>query len=215
MIYHKMTSKTPTLSMWEPTLGFINPERMSHGNSKLKDMLVWDLPAIETCLNCADCQHDCYAWKAEQRWVNVWRFRQQNLYLAKERPDFLRQKINKKIRNSRERVVRIHGSGDFYSQEYLNWWNGIIAENPDKDFYAYTKTKRIHDWRVSDRLHNFNVIDSETPEFGINFGPVEVAEQAETLGYFVCPATKPESKVKCNRGCKHCVTEDKVFFIQH
>lgn len=36
-------------------------------------------------------------------------------------------------------AVRIHDSGDFYSDEYLEAWLGIAREVPDVLFYAYTK----------------------------------------------------------------------------
>jgi len=36
-------------------------------------------------------------------------------------------------------VVRLHDSGDFYSQEYLDKWAAIAHNHPDLIFYAYTK----------------------------------------------------------------------------
>jgi hypothetical protein len=36
-------------------------------------------------------------------------------------------------------AVRIHDSGDFYSEQYLYLWFAIAADNPQVLFYAYTK----------------------------------------------------------------------------
>jgi hypothetical protein len=36
-------------------------------------------------------------------------------------------------------AIRIHATGDFYSQSYLNKWIEIAAALPSVDFYAYTK----------------------------------------------------------------------------
>jgi hypothetical protein len=35
--------------------------------------------------------------------------------------------------------VRIHDTGDFYSQQYLDDWRWIMGQTPDKQFFAYTK----------------------------------------------------------------------------
>jgi len=36
--------------------------------------------------------------------------------------------------------VRIHSSGDFFSQKYFDMWLEICRENPDVEFWAYTKS---------------------------------------------------------------------------
>ena len=37
-------------------------------------------------------------------------------------------------------IVRIHVAGDFFNQHYFNAWSTVAAQNPDKLFYAYTKS---------------------------------------------------------------------------
>jgi hypothetical protein len=37
------------------------------------------------------------------------------------------------------RAVRIHDSGDFYNEKYMNAWKQIIELTPHVFFYAYTK----------------------------------------------------------------------------
>ena len=36
--------------------------------------------------------------------------------------------------------VRIHSSGDFYSQKYFDKWIDYCSENKDVEFWAYTKS---------------------------------------------------------------------------
>ena len=37
-------------------------------------------------------------------------------------------------------AVRIHMSGDFYSQEYFDMWLQVCRDNPKVEFWAYTKS---------------------------------------------------------------------------
>ena len=37
-------------------------------------------------------------------------------------------------------IVRIHVAGDFFNQKYFDAWIALAAENPDRLFYAYTKS---------------------------------------------------------------------------
>ena len=38
------------------------------------------------------------------------------------------------------KAVRIHMSGDFYSQKYFDMWLQICEDNPEIEFWAYTKS---------------------------------------------------------------------------
>ena len=50
-------------------------------------------------------------------------------------------------------VVRLHDSGDFYSQEYLDAWATIAATFPRVIFYAYTKSLHLSFDNVPANLH--------------------------------------------------------------
>tara|TARA_R100000951_G_scaffold109257_1_gene106141 strand:+ start:1154 stop:1747 length:594 start_codon:yes stop_codon:yes gene_type:complete len=41
---------------------------------------------------------------------------------------------------SKAEAVRIHMSGDFYSQEYFDMWLDVCRGNPSVEFWAYTKS---------------------------------------------------------------------------
>ena len=36
--------------------------------------------------------------------------------------------------------VRIHASGDFFNQKYFDMWLKLCSDNPDVEFWAYTKS---------------------------------------------------------------------------
>ena len=40
-------------------------------------------------------------------------------------------------------IVRIHVAGDLFSQQYMEAWYSVAVANPDKLFYAYTKSLRF------------------------------------------------------------------------
>ena len=40
-------------------------------------------------------------------------------------------------------IVRIHDSGDFFSQTYLDCWIAAAVAYPEKTFYAYTKSLHL------------------------------------------------------------------------
>ena len=48
------------------------------------------------------------------------------------------------------KAIRIHSSGDFFNQSYFDMWLKLAGENPDVEFWAYTKSlkywiNRLHD----------------------------------------------------------------------
>lgn len=55
------------------------------------------------------------------------------------------------------KVVRIHASGDFYSDSYFKAFVDLASMNPDVVFYAYTK---IIKYVKSDRPENFRMVYS-------------------------------------------------------
>lgn len=46
--------------------------------------------------------------------------------------------------------VRIHSSGDFFSQKYFDMWLDICRSNPEVEFWAYTKSLRYWVNRIND-----------------------------------------------------------------
>ena len=57
-------------------------------------------------------------------------------------------------------IMRIHDSGDFFSQEYFDAWLEVIRARPDIVFYAYTKSLPFWKQRKDEIPINFKLIAS-------------------------------------------------------
>lgn len=109
----------------------------------------WNLPTGSTCPFAKECkvtvnrttgkfdivrgEYKCYAASAE-RFPGVREHRWKNFELVR---DGIKPKIPKGCEN-----VRIHMSGDFFNQDYFDLWIEIAKENPNINFWAYTKSLR-------------------------------------------------------------------------
>lgn len=205
--------------------GNYKPFRLQEdGNSKLVgDILTFGLPAVKTCLNCSDCKDTCYARRAE-RYDSVVNYRDVNYQLAKEEPEVFKLLLDAQIdeykdkvhnhRNNDQVYLRIHTSGDFFSQDYLEIWKDLAEKHDDVKFWTYTKVSHLLDF--SDLPENLNVIDS-LPEGKLNYGsPEYVHDLADELDSecTICPAVGSD-EVKCVKDCTACVDQEQVLFYQH
>jgi hypothetical protein len=119
---YSIASKTRTYNF----NGFlISPNRMVVGNTKLYDILIFDLPAVETCLNCEDCKSKCYALKAQRMYTETRIYRSTNLAIFNNNPIELKYLLVNQLNSSNKGTVRIHSSGDFFSQSYIDFWYSI------------------------------------------------------------------------------------------
>lgn len=142
-------------------------------NNKMKkaSLKTWnfDLPAIKTCPFADKCKTYCYATKGFYKMPVVKRKQEANLKASKS--DLFIHLMNHEIGELKAKnkidAVRIHSSGDFYNQEYLDKWIKIVEINPDIMFYAYTKSLPYFDKYHGTRLlpDNFSVIFSEGGKF--------------------------------------------------
>lgn len=133
---------------------------LMRGNKKLpKSTLIWNLPSGLTCIGMTkECQKYCYAKKAERMYPQVLPFRLRNYNISKLK-NFTDIIINY-LCNLKDNwdTIRIHESGDFYSQEYLDKWFKIINKFNNKIFYAYTKSFQLN---FKDKPNNFIIIASD------------------------------------------------------
>lgn len=100
-----------------------------------------------TCPGALACRAVCYAKQGSYAWTNVKAARKHNLdaYLA-DRDAFIAGAVADLTRfSSRYNVVRVHDSGDFFSQAYLDAWFTIARAFPGIRFYCYTKSLHL-DW---------------------------------------------------------------------
>ncbi len=135
---------------------------LSEGNSKLektgkamgKKIVAWNLPPDHvfytadgtkqnTCPGALACRAVCYAKQGRLAMPNAVARRMENLQ-ATQSPDFVPSFLSAVIDSGAD-IVRIHDSGDFYSQQYLNAFFLIAKCLPAVTFYAYTKSLHL-DW---------------------------------------------------------------------
>ena len=175
---------------------------VSFGNKKLpKGTMIFNIPAVSTCpLRTTFCEISCYALKAEVQYKNVVpQARARNLKISKT-DDFINRMSETIQKNTRKiKQIRIHESGDFYSQEYLDKWFTIARAFPDIQFYAYTKSFHLD---FTGKALNFVLIasfDKTTDDLRKNF----YESKAE---YFDNTFTIIDAKAKasCIADCTKC-----------
>lgn len=138
--------------------------KFADGNTKLKNnphrVWVFDLPAGHSCPGAAACQafadretgrildgakqqFRCYAASQEAAFSNVRQKRWEHFSALR--------KLNRAgmaeliLRDMPEKAlhVRVHSSGDFFSQAYFDAWMDVARARPAVLFYAYTKSLKF------------------------------------------------------------------------
>ena len=134
---------------------------ISKKNKKM-DIPTWSLPSGKTCPGSTSfCRKKCYARKTEYIWPCVLPCRKRNL-VASKRETFeiemlpLIAKCTKKVP-----YFRIHESGDFYDQEYLEKWFQIVRAFPRVRFLAFTKSFHLN---FEDKPENLQIVWSIMPD---------------------------------------------------
>lgn len=133
------------------------------GNQKLEklDTVGFGIPAYQsrdgfkTCPMAGACAAVCYARQGNYTFPTVRNAREFNL--SESRAAGFAGKAIADLAKIPNGIVRVHDSGDFYSQEYLNAWIEIARAFPGKRFYAYTKSLHLD---YSSLPPNFNVVQS-------------------------------------------------------
>jgi hypothetical protein len=183
-------------------------------NRKLgKNVGVFNLPARKTCPGATSyCGKICYAMKAERCYKSARDSREKN-YQASLGLDFVTNMIAEltKFRTKGDKV-RIHESGDFYSQEYLDKWIAIAATFPASIvFLAYTKMYDRLDF--SRKPENMIIYASYDPVTAAAIGTapdglkeciiVDDASKAPA-GWHVCPPVSKNHHNYCGVSCTVC-----------
>jgi hypothetical protein len=190
----------------------IKEKHFKAGNAKIsKDCLISCLPT-EICFGCNKQCAGCYAKKAEIRFPNALQSRRRKLAQTKS-DNFVADAVAE-IRKSNKKYVRIHESGDFYDQAYIEKYVDIVKALPDVKFYAYTKKDKKLNFSALLKLDNFNLIVSNTP-MGLNYGDMDYCKKlVKDHGYKLCPCGIDKTVV-CMGDCKYCADHDKVCFLKH
>ena len=101
-------------------------------------------------------QFRCFSASQEVQYSNVYNLRKHNFdSLRKMSTGEMIDLINNSLPKNAG-IVRIHVAGDFFNQQYMEAWYSVAVANPDKLFYAYTKSLRFwHSINEFPILHNF------------------------------------------------------------
>lgn len=121
---------------------------LSKGNGKLRSEKIasFGLVAGVTCPGAGECNSKrfCYAQNGRYLMTDAMRVRVEN-FLSSKQPHFV-SSLTTLLRSLPKGwdTIRLHDSGDFYSQEYIDKWQQIISINKSKFFYAYTKSLQLN-----------------------------------------------------------------------
>ncbi len=136
-------------------------------------------------------QFRCFSASQEVQYTNVYNLRKHNFdSLRKMSTGEMIDLINNSLPKNAG-IVRIHVAGDFFNQQYMEAWYSVAVANPDKLFYAYTKSLRFwHSINEFPILHNFVLTasyggrdDWRIDEYDMRFAKVVYSEQeAHDLG---------------------------------
>ena len=115
-----------------------------------------NLVTRNTCPGALACRAVCFAKQGRYNMPNVKGARSHNLSFSQS-DGFVAGIIADLGRMRKVDTVRVHDSGDFYSQEYFNKWCEIARALPRLTFYAYTKSLHLD---LSGAPDNFRVTQS-------------------------------------------------------
>ena len=134
----------------------------------------------------------CFSASQEAQYTNVYNSRKNNFQLLRglHLNDMIAELSDSMPKNLG--VCRIHVAGDFFNRDYMFAWINMAMMNPDRLFYAYTKSLKywveLEDY--VDNLDNFVLTasyggrdDSMIAQHNLRFAKVVFSEaEAEKLG---------------------------------
>lgn len=170
-------------------------------NIKLaRDVAVFNLPAGPeyTCPGATPlCAKVCYAKKAYVTTGKTYKGRLYRFEVAKSK-DFLKKIIAELsvLKAWGIKKVRIHESGDFFSQKYLNDWVKVMKTFPEINFLAYTKSFDL-DFKEAAKLPNFNLI------WSIDKTTTKKPPFAGPIAYMLMPEENKDEIIPNAYTCKH------------
>lgn len=117
---------------------------LTRGNSKLGSIAAYSHPVISSCPGRSKlCESVCYADRKFMKWHQP-RYQKNKYVFDSDLHEWVKQ-IQDDLNKTRQSVVRIHVSGDFDNARYIHAWNKIVKNNPNKHFFAYTRSwRKVH-----------------------------------------------------------------------
>ena len=131
-----------------------------------------DFVVVDTCPGAGACKIYCYARKGGYvQWKSTSMSQTRVLnYLLNDPQGFktqlsseIKKEYNKYNPKNTKVVIRWHDAGDFFSPDYLSLAYSVAKENPNVDFYAYTKMSSVATGNKPDNF-KINFSGGATPE---------------------------------------------------
>ena len=199
-------------------MSYVNGEQTSHawkkgkyitfGNKKMSIPL-FDIPSRITCPGKTPlCQKYCYAQKTEQLFPNVLGKRVNNLALTKKK-EFVDTIVMELEEVAFIPYVRIHGSGDFYSQAYLNKWVEIANRMPERTFLAFTKAFHLNYSKIPDNFKLYFSVWNDTDTSKIKNPDIRIAYTLIDFKWAIAKGIDKffdlSNATKCSGHCDKCL----------
>lgn len=168
--------------------------KFGQGNAKLdKQIFTFSIPAGHSCPGAHLCmakadrltgkltdggnqEFRCFAATAESAFPSVRKQRWDNFELLRQAKtrEAMRDLILASLPHEAT-IVRIHVSGDFFSEAYFRAWVDIANARPDAKFYAYTKSLHLWNRLVSEVPANLILTASAGGKFDSQIGSFKKA----------------------------------------
>lgn len=194
---------------------------LSMGNRKMGRVMSFSLPPVKTCIEDAPCFKDCYAVKMARIYPTVKSSWDNNLELLDKYwgTDFVND-INAAIRKKNPTLFRWHVGGDIFAPWYLDNMCLIAKDNPDVDFWTFTKQFDILEKYKGEIPDNLKIILSVWPPCI----PSDKLKEKYGCCYFQDAEENydvPDDAFVCNGDCemcRHCVeleAKESVVIYKH
>lgn len=213
-------------------LSYEDAPLLEKGNSKTgqsshlyDEILVWNIPALKTCPGASDwCRKCCYNGDDIVNKFPVSKWNKNLLYFMNNPNELMKRLISFLNFPERKVAVRIHSSGDFFSNEYTDFWIKIIELSPNTLFWAYTRSwtidfllPKLNDLRSLNNIQLFASWDNTMKDPPKNWRLSVVYDQGSQINFsgLVCP--EQSGLVPNCATCNYCIKKGtgNVNFIIH
>jgi len=193
----------------------MNKKRLlSNQNHKLGRLSSFSLPLCSCNKEMSKlCKKYCYANYMLRLYPSYKKKMEYNYRVAKS--DKFVERICHELKEASV-YVRIHVSGDFFNQEYLEKWYEIARRNQRQIFYCYTKSINLDFWGRPNNLVIYLSDDQQKLEenYGRFDGVSTISFDNKPIkGFTLC--RHQVNKINCAY-CGLCMTKHrKVYFKKH
>lgn len=208
-------------------------------NSKVGDALTFSLPIELTCSHAFECykNRDCYGCHGCYHYASNQALYADNLafFFSHTSREFV-DAINAKIRENGVDASRWFGVGDIVNRRFLDCMIDAARENPDVEFWGYTKKYAIvNRWcdenGVENWPENLSLLFSHWRNRDGSFAPMDNRYNFPTSEFipvgheheidentFVCPCSDPDfvgTCMTCEKPCRRMKRGQHVALLEH